>query len=113
MEPVGQEEHLPQPLQVGTQGVAGCQYNPSHMSTSVQSLQPTLVNREGITQEIKRVADQEKEPPKLLIVPEGTDEKLWPYDPNLVCPHCGKRFRHGQIREFRYHINDEHSPSLT
>jgi hypothetical protein len=28
------------------------------------------------------------------------DEKVWPYDPNLVCPHCGKRFRHGQLREF-------------
>ena len=82
------------------------------ISSQVQSLQPTHTDQEGITQVIRRVAEQEKEPPKLLIVPEGTDEKLWPYDPNLVCPHCGKRFRHGQIREFRYHIDDEHPPSL-
>ena len=43
-------------------------------------------------------------------VPVSDDEKLRPYDPNLVCPHCGQRLRHGQIREYRYHIDDEHSP---
>ena len=26
-----------------------------------------------------------------------------PYDPNLVCPKCGRRFRRGEIQKFRKH----------
>ena len=24
--------------------------------------------------------------------PDDIDENVWPFDPNLECPHCGKRF---------------------
>ena len=23
---------------------------------------------------------------------DDIDENVWPFDPNLECPHCGKRF---------------------
>ena len=26
-----------------------------------------------------------------------------PYDPNLVCPKCGRQFRRGEIQKFRKH----------
>ena len=29
-----------------------------------------------------------------------------PYDPNLVCPKCGKRFHNGEIQKLRRHILD-------
>ena len=29
-----------------------------------------------------------------------------PYDPNLVCPMCGKRHRIGEIQEFRKHVSE-------
>ena len=69
---------------------------------------------DGINREIKQQAKHYKQGMQRgLPVADEVDEELWPYDPNLDCPHCGKRFRHGQIREFRYHINDEHPTSLT
>ena len=48
---------------------------------------------------------------KVYAVPDDIDESIWPFDPNLECPHCGKRFRRGQILEYRYHLDDEHAPS--
>ena len=27
-----------------------------------------------------------------------------PYDPNLVCPKCGKRYRIGEIQKFKRHV---------
>ena len=32
-----------------------------------------------------------------------------PYDPNLVCMKCSKRFRVGQIQEFRKHVSSAHN----
>ena len=29
-----------------------------------------------------------------------------PYDPNLVCPKCGKRYRIGQIQRFKRHVEE-------
>ena len=67
--------------------------------------------RDRINFEIEHEAKKYKEgQQKGVPVSDEVDEELWRYDPNLVCPHCGKRFRHGQIREFRYHIDDEHPP---
>ena len=29
-----------------------------------------------------------------------------PYDPNLVCPLCGKEHRIGEIQKFRLHVDN-------
>ena len=36
---------------------------------------------------------------------EDSVERRRPYDPNLVCPMCRKRFRIGGIQKFRRHVN--------
>lgn len=38
------------------------------------------------------------------------NERMWtmeqkPFDPNLVCPMCGRRFRIGEIQKFRRHVS--------
>ena len=30
-----------------------------------------------------------------------------PYDPNLTCPMCNKRFRIGEIQKYRAHVNKQ------
>ena len=30
-----------------------------------------------------------------------------PYDPNLTCPMCSKRFRYGEIQKYRLHVNKQ------
>ena len=30
-----------------------------------------------------------------------------PYDPNLTCPMCDKRFRYGEIQKYRLHVNKQ------
>ena len=68
---------------------------------------------DGINREIRHEARQYKKAVEQGVpAPDDVDESVWPFDPNLECPHCGKRFRRGQIREYRYHLDDEHSPSL-
>ena len=37
---------------------------------------------------------------------EMHDVDSWPFDPNLTCSFCGRMFRRGQIRDFRYHVDD-------
>ena len=35
----------------------------------------------------------------------GNDDR--PYDPNLICPKCGKQYRVGEIQKLRRHINEK------
>ncbi len=72
--------------------------------TSLTSMSSVEDNRleDGIDKEIGAVANTVK-----IQVgggaggPEG--KELAPYDPNLVCPTCGRKFRLGQIQVFRLH----------
>ena len=41
---------------------------------------------------------------------DSSDNNMPPYDPNLVCPKCGKRFRSGGIQRFKRHV-EEHCPN--
>ena len=36
-----------------------------------------------------------------------TTLKHVPYDPNLTCPMCNKRFRYGEIQKYRLHVNKQ------
>ena len=38
-------------------------------------------------------------------VQEDNDSSI-PYDPNLVCPKCGKKYRNGEIQKFKRHIKE-------
>ena len=62
---------------------------------------------EDINREIRHEARRYKED-KLAVEPANaaTDVEEWPFDPNLTCNFCGTMFRRGQIREFRYHIDE-------
>ena len=80
-----------------------------------QDLIPFQPNQGYIGDEINReISDEARQYKKAVEqgvpAPDDIDESIWPFDPNLVCPHCGKRFRRGQIRKYRYHLDDEHSP---
>ena len=56
-----------------------------------------------ITHEIKEMADFVR-----AEVSEDNEQvktmEHSPYDPNLVCPMCGKRHRVGEIQKFRKHV---------
>ena len=59
---------------------------------------------EGIDQDIQYYAEEMTRPPtdtKELDVQDSL-----PYDPNLVCPKCGKRYRIGQIQRFKRHAEE-------
>ena len=43
--------------------------------------------------------------PSTKEVQEDDDSSL-PYDPNLVCHKCGKRYRDGEIQKFKRHIKE-------
>ena len=36
---------------------------------------------------------------------DASTDRRRPYDPNLVCPMCRRRFRIGEIQKFRRHVN--------
>ena len=40
-----------------------------------------------------------------VMFPEDNESSL-PYDPNLVCPKCGKQYRVGEIQKLRRHMNE-------
>ena len=35
-----------------------------------------------------------------------SDDGNRPYDPNLVCPKCGRQYCEGEIQRLRRHINE-------
>ena len=62
---------------------------------------------EGIDQDIQYYAEEARE---MTRPPNDTKEldvqDSLPYDPNLVCPKCGKRYRIGQIQRFKRHVEE-------
>ena len=47
-------------------------------------------------------ADKQPQQPRN---PSPVDDRYdRPYDPNLVCPKCGKRYRIGEIQRLRRHV---------
>ena len=60
------------------------------------------INRE-IQLEAKRA---QKDRGEILHADSETDKQDWPFDPNLTCPKCKVVFRRGQIREYRYHVDE-------
>ena len=62
---------------------------------------------EGINSEIRHEAHRYKKGEKgVVAVPAQADDQDWPLDPNLTCPYCKVVFRRGQMREYRYHVDD-------
>ena len=60
---------------------------------------------EDINREIRHEARRYKEG-NVAVEPANAGAEEWPFDPNLTCTFCGAMFRRGQIREFRYHIDE-------
>ena len=60
---------------------------------------------EDINREVCHEARRYKEG-NVAVEPVNADAEEWPFDPNLTCTFCGTMFRRGQIREFRYHIDE-------
>ena len=61
---------------------------------------------EGIDQDIQYYAEEARE---MTRPPNDTKEfevDRLPYDPNLVCPKCGKRYRIGEIQRFKRHLEE-------
>ena len=62
---------------------------------------------EGVDQDILYYTEEAH---KLTRPPKDTKEldiqDSLPYDPNLVCPKCGKRYRIGQIQRFKCHVQE-------
>ena len=62
---------------------------------------------EGINSEIKHEAHRYKKSDKAVVaVPAQANDEEWPLDPNLTCPYCNVVFRRGQMREYRYHVDE-------
>ena len=67
---------------------------------------------EGVDQDIQYYAE---EACQMTRPPNDTKEldvqDSLPYDPNLVCPKCGKQYRIGQIQRFKRHV-EERCPNI-
>ena len=62
---------------------------------------------EGINTEIRQEARRCKKNEKgIVAAPAQADDEDWPLDPNLTCPYCYVVFRRGQMREYRYHVDE-------
>ena len=69
----------------------------------------TIANQRYIGEDINREICHEARRYKegnVAVEPVIADAEEWPFDPNLMCTFCGTMFRRGQIREFRYHIDE-------
>ena len=64
---------------------------------------------DNIDEEIQQMAEDVRKgsrgPTIAKVVFDDGDSSL-PYDPNLVCPKCGKQYRVGEIQKLRRHINE-------
>ena len=63
----------------------------------------------GIDDEIHEMAEEvrrmSRRPVTDEIILDNEDSSL-PYDPNLVCPKCGRQYRVGEIQKLKRHINE-------
>ena len=59
----------------------------------------------NLTKEIRQEYHEMMRRPTTKEVQEDKDSSL-PYDPNLVCHKCGRRYRIGEIQKFKRHINE-------
>ena len=64
---------------------------------------------DNIDEEIQQMAEDVRKgsrgPSTAEVLFDDSDSSL-PYDPNLVCPKCGKQYRVGEIQKLRRHINE-------
>ena len=64
---------------------------------------------DNIDEEIQQMAEDVRKgsrgPTTAEVLFDDGDSSL-PYDPNLVCPKCGKQYRVGEIQKLRRHINE-------
>ena len=80
------------------------------MSTSYESddiPENRLIN--GIDTEIQYYANEVRNmsrKPKTTEVIREIEGDDRPYDPNLVCPRCGRQYRVGEIQKLKRHINE-------
>ena len=61
----------------------------------------------GVDEDIQKYADDIRrmtQPPQTQEF--TTIDTSIPYDPNLVCPKCGKRYRVGEIQKLGRHVNE-------
>ena len=62
-----------------------------------------------LTKEIHEVAEEvrrrNRRPDTNEVIFDDKDSSL-PYDPNLVCPKCGRQYRVGEIQKLKRHINE-------
>ena len=62
----------------------------------------------AVDEDIQKYADDIRrmtQPQQTREFTEIEDTSL-PYDPNLVCPKCGKRYRIGEVQKFGRHVNE-------
>ena len=65
----------------------------------------------GVDEDIQKYADHIRrmtQPPQTreFTKTEEEEDTSLPYDPNLVCPKCGKRYRVGEIQKLGRHVNE-------
>ena len=67
---------------------------------------PLLENIDGeiheMAEEVRRMS---RRPDTQEVLFDDEDSPL-PYDPNLVCPKCGRQYRVGEIQKLKRHINE-------
>ena len=82
-----------------------------HQQTNIDSDTQDESRPKGqLTKEIEEMAEivrKESRGPsteEVLFNDDPNDDR--PYDPNLVCPRCGKQYRKGEIQKLRRHMNE-------
>ena len=81
-----------------------------HLSTSCDNDDcDGNIRKDQMTEEIHEMAEEvrgmSRRPGTQEVLFDDEDSSL-PYDPNLVCPRCGRQYRVGEIQKLKRHIND-------
>ena len=81
------------------------QANNQHSNTQDESRPKGQVTKE-IEEMAEKVRRESRGPSTQEVLFNDDENDDRPYDPNLVCPKCGKQYRVGEIQKLRRHINE-------
>ena len=98
-------QHPPAPSQPAEYSRATAESSSEHKSDTSDVAENPLI--EGIDKdmiEAQHVIEKMYVEPADTIEGAGPDDSFEiPFDPNLVCPKCGRQFRRGEIQKLRKH----------
>ena len=120
---LGRQPGLRHTTQISAGHVHPCSDRPPNQSTAMSGGRSNIPNTweeaageikenpviQGIDKQIHEYAEEVRR--RNLPLPtqefhQDDDDDIVPYDPNLICPGCGKQYRVGEIQKLKRHIDE-------